>query len=449
MSLGGLAGALATLAFGVPSARAVSPGVDPGGYVIERVVMVQRHGVRSPTQDAAALRRLADRPWPVWPVAPGELTAHGAEGVRLMGAGLSAALKAERLLPATGCPAPGSVVIVADGHDQRTRASGAALAETLAPECGLRATSGANEVADPLFDGSGLSPLDPETARAAMAAEAGVAGVETPETRTALGVLRAVTAPGGCQGEGWVCLSGPSRVTASASGGKIAGPLADGAILAEIFLLEYAQGFPLAEVAWGAARWPDFFPSIMAAHARAARLTRQTPYLAARHGALIAKAILSTLEDDGSPARAPNVTIFVGHDTNLSNMAGLFGLDWSLPGEPDPTGPSVTLAFELWRNPASGERRVRPVVYYQTLLALRTLAPKPVPRLALTFAGCVDAEGCPLSVIAGVVRRRLGREDADGAASPPSVQDVPARLMRGTQPPKSIGPSIRRLRRLP
>jgi 4-phytase/acid phosphatase len=415
--LGGLAGACTILIVAIPWANAASLEVDPGGYVLERVVMVQRHGVRSPTQDSETLRRLTDRPWPAWPVAPGELTAHGAEGVRLMGAGLAAVLKAERLLPAKACPAPGSVVIVADGHDQRTRASGAALAETLAPGCGLRPLSGAPGVVDPLFDGSGLSPPNPETARAAMAAEAGAAGVDTPETRKALDVLQAVTAPRGCQGEGGVCLSGPSRVTASASGGKIQGPLADGAILAEIFLLEYAQGFPLADVAWGASAEADFLPSIMAAHARAARLTRQTPYLAARHGAPLAKAILAALDAEGSPARAPNFTIFVGHDTNLSNMAGLFGLDWSLPGEPDPTAPSVTLAFELWRNPASGERRVRPVVYYQTLQALRSLAPGPGPvsRLALTFAGCADAEGCPLSVIAGVVHGRLDAIGVNGA----------------------------------
>jgi 4-phytase/acid phosphatase len=298
-------------------------------------------------------------------------------------------------------------VIVADGHDQRTRVSGAALAETLAPGCGLRPISGAPGVVDPLFDGTGLSPIDPETAQAAIAAEAGALGIDTLETRTALGVLQAVTAPRGCQGEGGVCLSGPSHATASTSGGKIAGPLADGALLAEIFLLEYAQGFPLADVAWGAPAREGFFPSIMAAHARAARLTRQTPYLAARHGALLAKAILAALGDEGSSARAPKVTVFVGHDTNLSNMAGLFGLDWSLPGEPDPTGPSVTLAFQVWRNAASGERRVRPIIYYQSLEALRSLAPTSVSRMTLRFEGCRGAEGCPLSALALAVHRRL------------------------------------------
>jgi 4-phytase/acid phosphatase len=405
--LSGLVVALASVAVLVAPAKAISGERGQDAVVLERVVLLQRHGVRSPTQDPDTLRRLANRFWPAWPVAPGELTAHGAQGVRLMGAGLSAALKEAGLLPTRDCPARGSVVIVADGHDQRTRASGAALAESLAPGCGLEPTSGAPGVVDPLFDGSGLSPFDAETARAAMASEAGGSSVDTPETWAALKALEAVTGPPPCAGEGGGCLSGPSRIAVTASGGKILGPLADGAVLSEIFLLEYAQGFPLAEVAWGAAAQEDFLATTLAAHTRSARLTRQTPYLAARHGDLLAKAILTALEGRSSETIGVKVMVFVGHDTNLSNMAGLFGLDWALPGEPDPTGPSVTLALELWRNPVSGERRVRPVVYYQTLDSLRSLKPTPISRLGLRFAACPDAEDCPLQVLTKAVEARL------------------------------------------
>ncbi|WP_040843515.1 hypothetical protein, partial [Nitrospirillum viridazoti] len=36
--------------------------------VLERVVMLTRHGVRSPTKGLAELRRLSDQDWPAWPV---------------------------------------------------------------------------------------------------------------------------------------------------------------------------------------------------------------------------------------------------------------------------------------------------------------------------------------------------------------------------------------------
>ncbi len=45
--------------------------------VLEKVVILQRHGVRSPTK--------ALEGWAQWPVAPGELTDHGAAALARMG----------------------------------------------------------------------------------------------------------------------------------------------------------------------------------------------------------------------------------------------------------------------------------------------------------------------------------------------------------------------------
>ena len=52
----------------------------------------------------------------------------------------------------------------------------------------------------------------------------------------------------------------------------------------------------------------------------------------------------------GGPQSGPDLKLLAlsGHDTNLVLMAGVFGLNWTLPGEPDGTAPSTALAFELW-----------------------------------------------------------------------------------------------------
>src|SRR5690242_78120 len=73
---------------------------------LERVVVVMRHGVRPPTQSNEELAKYAAEPWPAWPVAPGELTPHGGETVRLMGESLAGAYRADGMLPRRGCPAP-------------------------------------------------------------------------------------------------------------------------------------------------------------------------------------------------------------------------------------------------------------------------------------------------------------------------------------------------------
>jgi 4-phytase/acid phosphatase len=102
---------------------------------------------------------------------------------------------------------------------------------------------------------------------------------------------------------------------------------------------------------------------------------------------------------------------FAGHDTNLANLAGLFGLEWSLPDQPDSTAPATALAFELWRN-GDGQKFVRPVLWYLTLDQLRTLSPETAQRKTLTFGICgPTADGlCPLETLAEKVTALVPKE---------------------------------------
>src|SRR5690349_2557825 len=70
------------LAAGLSSAQAA--GIAAGPWVLERAVLLQRHGVRAPTQTPAALARYSAEPWPQWPVAPGELTDGGRRALAAM-----------------------------------------------------------------------------------------------------------------------------------------------------------------------------------------------------------------------------------------------------------------------------------------------------------------------------------------------------------------------------
>ncbi len=90
-------------------------------------------------------------------------------------------------------------------------------------------------------------------------------------------------------------------------------------------------------------------------------------------------------------------------------MAGVFGLDWTLPGQPDATAPATALAFELWADPRSGARYVRPVIYYLDLDQLRRLSPARPRRLPLRFAGCDDGPGgsCRLADLRRRVEARI------------------------------------------
>jgi 4-phytase/acid phosphatase len=128
----------------------------------------------------------------------------------------------------------------------------------------------------------------------------------------------------------------------------------------------------------------------------------------------------------GGPQTGPHLKLLglAGHDTNLVLMASTFGLDWTLPDQPDSTAPSTALAFELWRD---GERRyVRPVLYYQSLDQLRTLAPSVGRVRALAFKDCASGPmgSCPLDELRGRIDKLIP-PDCGWPAPPPPVPPKP------------------------
>jgi 4-phytase/acid phosphatase len=313
------------------------------------------------------------------------------------------------------------VQVWADGNDSRTERSGEILASALAPGCGVVAAHGPDGARDPLFDAAetGVCPIDSADALAALAKEThGGADLIRSEDRKALEALQVIIAPKGCTDGRGPCLSGLSGFAPSKAGVKLTGPLALASTWSENLLLEYTNGFPLDQVGWGRAGSVQALAAVMPAHNRAAALLRQTPYLAAHNGAVLARTVLDLLEgqapaDPHAPPLSPaaRLTVIAGHDTNLSNLAGVFGLSWTLPNQPDATAPDTVVAFELWRDGAS--KTVRIVVYSQSLDQLRdALALNAANPAGITPAAgpiCLDESGgvCDLDTLEDIVRARL------------------------------------------
>jgi 4-phytase/acid phosphatase len=400
---------------------AALPGLASATPELERVVLVSRHGVRAPTQTLQALDAATGLDWPAWPVGPGELTPHGAKALGQMGGFLRGVYVREGVLPARGCAATGAVQVWADGGDSRTRLSGDVLASALAPGCGVVSAHGPDGARDPLFDaaGTGVCPIEPAEALAALAAEThDGADLVRVEDRKALAALQTVMAPSGCNDGKGPCLSDPSAVASGKAGVKLTGPLALASTWSENLLLEYAQGFSLDQVGWGRAGSPTVLAAILPAHDRAAALLRQTPYFATHNGAVMARTVLDLLEgqapaDPHAPRLSPQarLTMIAGHDTNLSNMAGVFGLSWTLPDQPDATAPDTVLAFELWRD--GDLKTVRMVVYSQSLAQLRDASTLDAENSAgitpVASSVCADDPGgvCRLEALEAKVRARL------------------------------------------
>jgi 4-phytase / acid phosphatase len=400
--------------FLVALAALASLGAAPAPrLVLERVVVVERHGVRAPTKSVEALSKYSAERWPDWPVGVGELTPHGAEDVRRMGAWLRRAYAAHGLWSAAGCPAPDTVFVWADGADQRTRASGQALLDGAFPGCGLTASHGPEGQTDPLFDAvsSGACPIDAEAARAAVLARVnGDLDHPGPGYEAAKAALAAVLDPAvagkPCAGVQGACfLSGRNSLRAQDGELRMDGPLSISSTLAESLLLEYAEAMPASAVGWGRAGSPEAIAALMPLHELSADLMRRTPYLADHNGALMARAVADAVDGranlPGQGQAGGRLVAIAGHDTNLSNLAGVLGVDWTLPGQPDKTPPDAVMAFEVWRDPASGARFVKVALIYQSLEQLRAATPldaaHPAGRVDLPLPGCADGPdgACP------------------------------------------------------
>lgn len=391
--------------------------------ILERVVMVSRHGIRSPTRRVEVLESLTKHGWPTWPVAPGEMTEHGARNLALMADFLRTTYRDRTLLPRDGCPLKGAVEVWSDVADHRTRQSGDIWAERLAPGCGFFARHAPDGSVDPLFDATKTKscPIGLVANGAALVSAARQsAGPLGPDVRHALEVLQGLLAPDACKAGGQAGGKGVCLVPAvDASREATVAAIGFARPIAEAIYLEYVQGMTATAIGWGQPVDAGTIEAIMPVHESAMGILRRTPTLAARRGAVMVRTILALLQGggqvEGAPAFSPDakVIMIAGHDSNLLYMAALLGLDWRLADQPSLTPPDGTLALEIWRAPASGRRTVRAKIYAQTLAQLREAtvldaghAPDVVNVVPEACAGA-GADSCDVSTFATSVEQHL------------------------------------------
>lgn len=361
-------------------AAAAAPARPPADMlVVDRVVMLMRHGVRPPTKDPAMPAKYAAGAWPAWPVRPGWLTPHGAQAVAALAAADRAFYTRAELF-ARGCP---DAAIIADS-DQRTIATAEAYAGSLAPGCTVAIDHKPQGEDDARFAAieQGLGTIDAQAANAAMAQAIGPGGIGAVEARTRplldrLDAILCAKAPAcGVGGEkSAVAPAGPGNRP------KLTGALDRASTAAQILLLEYADGKPMREVGWDRATAADV-TALSEFHAiEFAILARPKP-IAAANLAGLTPPILRAMAGEG-----PKLLMISGHDTNVANLGGMLGLHWRVPGfAADDPAPGGAVILERLKD-RRGNAYVRAYYRAQTLDQLRAGA-APGYRRVLPIAGC-------------------------------------------------------------
>ncbi|GGC37247.1 phosphoanhydride phosphohydrolase [Asaia siamensis] len=352
----------------------------PDHAVLERVVLVARHGIRSPTHGPEALEKETGVVWPAWPVAPGQLTEHGRVTLGRMMQDIALHYDLACARHQGPCLSKAAPVIWADSADDRTRQSGQIMAETLVPAQHLMARSLSPAMHDPLFDA--VTPEFIFRNRTILAAEAASFQRDDVKARPqsvdqGLRVLQDLIAPEGCSGGTSPCFSTPLTIGEKKGRAVLEGGPTLAASVAENILLVYVQGLENAGPRWAQALAPELLKRALPVHDYLSDLTRRRGTLVKEKSRLMADVIdrfLSgesvTLSDGSIVPRETRFLAFAGHDTTLDALAARYGLGWSFADQPDRTAPDTTLAFERWRDHA-GHALYRVVIFHQSLAALR------------------------------------------------------------------------------
>lgn len=388
--------------------RAATP--VQAGSALRMVVVVSRHGVRSPTHPTE-LQAYARDPWPTWAgTPPGNLTSRGAVLMEQFGAAYRAQYGTALGIGATGCPPAGTVFVWAD-VDQRTRATGDAVLKGFAPGCGIAVGHSPSDP-DPLFDplpGVGVVNKAESSASVLGAIGGSFSGLATAYSAQ-FATLEQVLGCGPCKKITHV----PTTIDNTGDGGlaSINGGLDMAADVGENLLLEYTDGHPI--VGWGRVNHAQLL-QLLQLHVLAKGLEHNR-YAARAHSSNIMAHILQTLEEGAQgqavagtrvPARSRFV-FFSGHDTQLAELASLFHLAWLIPGDQrNDTPPGSALIFELHQPARAGaEPFVRTFFTSQTLDAMRAGEGSNPVRVPIYVPGC-PALDCPFGKFSAVVKAAI------------------------------------------
>ena len=400
-------------------------------FQLVKIVALQRHGVRPPSS-TAEITPLAADPWPTWDVPDGQLTSHGKQAIAELGKWEGQMWRARGLL-AEGCPSPGDVFAWANSGYQRTIDSADTLLAVLFPGCGLKAGHLQTTKQDPLFTASEseVGRLHQEQARKAVMARLG-GRLERPDPRltTLMAELQSVLrccAASVCQKagqqEGCTFADRPSALSPTAGGRSVTwtGPLGEAATIAQVLLLEYANGFPPEQVGWGRASSAEAVVRLSELRKIKYEYQERIPYIARRGASNLLNQILLALEagagrhptDVATGLRDAHLVLFVGSDTQIAEI----GVDahWQLKGYlDDETPPGGGLVFELLQEPATGARFVRLVFVAQTLEQIRAASPlggsNPPNYVTVTVPGCPGERpdgACPIERFITLVRSKM------------------------------------------
>ena len=402
---------LSALAISMTLPTAMAQSV-PQGYQLQQVLIMSRHNLRAPlANNGSVLEQSTPNKWPEWDVPGGELTTKGGVLEVYMGHYMREWLVAQKLIAAGECPTPESIYAWANSL-QRTVATAQFFINGAFPGCDV-----------PVHHQEKMGTMDPTfnpviTDESASFSQQAVNAMASQRQHFALDesykLLEQIThysqSPA-CK-EKQQCSLAKGSDTFSAKYQQepgVSGPLKVGNSLVDAFTLQYYEGFPMDQVAWGEIKTEQQW-RILSKLKNSYQDTLFTSADVARNVAKpLVKYIDKTLVEE--VANAPKITLLVGHDSNIASLLTALDFEpYQLHNQYERTPIGGKIVFQRWHD-ASGNRDLMKIEYvYQSSDQLRrtealTLK-SPAQRVTLALKGCpVDGQGfCPIEKFNAVMR---------------------------------------------
>ena len=375
----------------------------PEGYQLQQVLIMSRHNLRAPLADnGSVLQQSTPNKWPEWDVPGGQLTTKGGVLEVYMGHYMREWLAEQGLVKAGECPTSDAVYAYANSL-QRTVATAQFFITGAFPGCDVPvhhqdAMGTMDPTFNPVITDKGAAFRD----KAVQAMQTERQGMQLDESYKLLAQITDYADAPSCK-EKQVCSLTDAKDTFSAGYEKepgVSGPLKVGNSLVDAFTLQYYEGFPMDQVAWGEIKTDQQW-RVLSKLKNGYQDSLFTSTAVAQNVAKpLVKYIDKALVTDR--ASAPKITLLVGHDSNIASL--LTALDfkpYQLHDQYERTPIGGKIVFQRWHDQSANRDLMKIEYVYQSTEQLRNAdvltMQAPAQRVTLELKGCpVDADGyCP------------------------------------------------------
>ncbi|MCV0831601.1 bifunctional glucose-1-phosphatase/inositol phosphatase [Escherichia coli] len=387
----------------------------PEGYQLQQVLMMSRHNLRAPlANNGSVLEQSTPNKWPEWDVPGGQLTTKGGVLEVYMGHYMREWLAEQGMVKSGECPPPDTVYAYAKSL-QRTVATAQFFITGAFPGCDI-----------PVHHQEKMGTMDPTfnpviTDDSAAFSEQAVAAMEKELSKLQLTdsyklleqIVNYKDSPACKEKQQCSLVDGKNTFSAKYQQEPgVSGPLKVGNSLVDAFTLQYYEGFPMDQVAWGEIK-SDQQWKVLSKLKNGYQDSLFTSPEVARN---VAKPLVSYIDKALVTDRtsAPKITVLVGHDSNIASL--LTALDfkpYQLHDQNERTPIGGKIVFQRWHDSKANRDLMKIEYVYQSAEQLRNAdaltLQAPAQRVTLELSGCpIDANGfCPMDKFDSVLNEAV------------------------------------------